>query len=273
MRVDRFSYEAYISHPFAPPASEEKAEGISTESKMRPLILVVEDEPALNLLMTSVLNDAGFSARGFGNGQEALEEIEHIIPDLIISDIMMPVMDGIQLCLKVRSNPATRTLPILFLTSLADREDRVLGFKVGADDYLTKPFDLEELVLRARALVKRASAEDEEQLFQGDISTIGLSSVLGLLEMEQKTGVLWVRHGDSTLGVNIRNGKILQANLGDDRDLEAVVEAFSWEDGRFTFDSCSQESVKKRIHASTMEFMLNAASLHDERKEEGKQAF
>jgi DNA-binding NtrC family response regulator len=126
-------------------------------------ILLVEDEPDLRHTLKYNLKKAGYLVTEAGNGQEALDTIEQTQqrePDagveLVVSDIMMPVMDGIALCKALRDNPSFAELPLLFLTAKGEAADRVEGFRVGADDYLTKPFDLEELLARLNVQARRA---------------------------------------------------------------------------------------------------------------------
>jgi len=118
-----------------------------------PTVLVVEDEVRLARTIELYLGQRGFRVRIAHNGQEALERIAEARPDVIVADIMMPVMDGYALCRRLRTDPATCTIPFLFLTAKADDRDRVRGLKMGADDYLSKPCDLGELRARVDALI------------------------------------------------------------------------------------------------------------------------
>jgi DNA-binding response OmpR family regulator len=118
-----------------------------------PTVLVVEDEVRLARTIELYLGQRGFRVRIAHNGQEALERIAEAKPDVIVADIMMPVMDGYALCRRLRADSATCAIPLLFLTAKADDRDRVRGLKMGADDYLAKPCDLGELRARVDALI------------------------------------------------------------------------------------------------------------------------
>ncbi|MDX2231786.1 MAG: EAL domain-containing protein [Leptolyngbyaceae cyanobacterium bins.349] len=111
-------------------------------------ILVVDDTPENLRLLSSMLTHEGFYVRKAMNGQMALTAVEALVPDLILLDIMMPDMDGYQVCQQIKANPATQTVPIIFLSALGDALDKVKAFQAGGSDYITKPFQLEEVLAR-----------------------------------------------------------------------------------------------------------------------------
>ena len=115
---------------------------------MRERILVVEDEKDVREMIRLNLKAAGFDVVEAGNGAEALALAKNDPPKVIILDLMMPEMSGIEVCRALRRNPATSRIPVLMLTAKSTEEDKVVGFEVGADDYVTKPFSPRELVLR-----------------------------------------------------------------------------------------------------------------------------
>lgn len=122
---------------------------------MRERILVVEDEKDVREMIRLHLKAAGFDVVEAGNGAEALALAKNDPPKVILLDLMMPEMSGIEVCRALRRNPATSRIPVLMLTAKSTEEDRVMGFEVGADDYVTKPFSPRELVLRVRAVARR----------------------------------------------------------------------------------------------------------------------
>ncbi|TDI14178.1 MAG: response regulator, partial [Acidobacteria bacterium] len=111
-------------------------------------LLVVEDSQLMQRMMRELFEGVGYQVVVARNGHEALQELEPHAPEVIISDIIMPVMDGWEFCEKVRSNPATADIPFLFVTASREVPDRVRGLRMGADDYITKPFSEEELLAR-----------------------------------------------------------------------------------------------------------------------------
>src|SRR5512145_1242913 len=122
-------------------------------------ILVVEDEPALRDTLTYNLKKDGFTVEAVGDGRAALESARNLKPDLIILDVMLPGLDGFEIARILRKEMPT---PILMLTARADEIDRVVGLEVGADDYLTKPFSMRELLARIKAHLRRVRLIREE---------------------------------------------------------------------------------------------------------------
>ncbi|MGE5545944.1 MAG: phosphate regulon transcriptional regulator PhoB [Solirubrobacterales bacterium] len=127
-----------------------------TDTVNKPLILIVEDEQALVTLLQYNLAAAGYRTAVSADGTEGAELVAKLAPDLVILDWMLPGMDGIAVCREIRRRPVSRDLPVLMLTARAEEADKVRGLNVGADDYLTKPFSLPELLARVRALLRRA---------------------------------------------------------------------------------------------------------------------
>ena len=126
---------------------------------MKPRILIVDDEPEAIELVEFNLKQAGFEVLTAADGATALKKTRQLLPSLIVLDLMLPEMDGLEVCKVLRRDPATATIPILMLTAKAAEIDRVLGLELGADDYLTKPFDPAELLARVEALLRRVRKE------------------------------------------------------------------------------------------------------------------
>ena len=120
-----------------------------------PRVLVVEDEPDIAALIAYQLTREGFRVETAGNGPEALDAVGREIPDLVVLDRMLPGLSGDEVLGRLKSEPATANVPVLVLTAKREQEDRIEGLELGADDYLTKPFSPRELVLRARAILRR----------------------------------------------------------------------------------------------------------------------
>jgi two-component system phosphate regulon response regulator PhoB len=134
-------------------------------------ILVVDDEPEAVELVEFNLKQAGYSVSTAVDGAEALKKARAQTPDLIVLDVMLPEMDGFEICKTLRSEAATSRTPILMLTAKAAEIDRVLGLELGADDYLTKPFSPRELMLRIKKILARGLPEEKtkDQLRYGDL--------------------------------------------------------------------------------------------------------
>jgi len=134
-------------------------------------ILVVDDEPEAVELLEFNLKQAGYAVTTAEDGAEALKKARTQSPDLIVLDVMLPEMDGFEICKALRLDSATRRMPILMLTAKAGEIDRVLGLELGADDYLTKPYSPRELLLRIKKILARGQAEEKprEQMRFGDL--------------------------------------------------------------------------------------------------------
>lgn len=128
-------------------------------------ILVVEDDLPLRKMMSAFLSMNGYRTQTAGNGEEALAVMERVLPDLVIADVMMPVMDGWQLTEEIRH--AWPMMPVILVTARDSIEDKRTGFAAGADDYLTKPLDLDELLLHVNAVLRRSQAMTSHRLTVG----------------------------------------------------------------------------------------------------------
>ncbi|MDB5622192.1 MAG: phoB [Devosia sp.] len=139
-------------------------------------ILVVEDEEDISILLRYNLEAEGFGVQTAETGHEALEHIQHQLPDLILLDWMLPEVSGIELCRRLRAREETAQIPIIMLTARGEEEERIRGLATGADDYIVKPFSLPELIARIRALLRRASP-----------NLVTASLKLGDLELDRTT--------------------------------------------------------------------------------------
>jgi len=119
-------------------------------------ILIVEDDPDIAQLVARYLDKAGFQTERAATGRDALKAISASPPDLLVLDLMLPQVDGFEICRTIRHDAATAAMPIIMLTARAEESDRIVGLELGADDYLAKPFSPGELVARVRALLRRA---------------------------------------------------------------------------------------------------------------------
>ena len=131
---------------------------------MSDLILIVDDEPDLVSALGFALGREGFRTRGAGDGASALREArQNPKPDLVLLDLMLPDIQGTEVCRQLKANPETANIPIIMLTARSAEIDRVVGFEVGADDYVPKPFSTRELALRIRAVLRRSRPRDLQQ--------------------------------------------------------------------------------------------------------------
>jgi len=169
--------------------------GMKTETPEAKL-LVVDDEPNIRELLSTSLRFAGFEVVAAGNGREALAKAESESPDLIVLDVMLPDMDGFNVTRKLRS--AGRHIPVLFLTAKDDTEDKVNGLTVGGDDYVTKPFSLDEVVARVRAVLRRT-----QPLLEDD-------AIIRVDDLELDDDAHEVRRGGTTVDLSPTEFKLLR---------------------------------------------------------------
>lgn len=125
------------------------------------LIFAVEDETHIGQLIKYNLESIGFKTKVFESGEALLVECEDTLPDMFILDIMLPGIDGLEICRRLRQNARTKNIPIIMLTAKSEEFDRVLGLELGADDYIIKPFSVRELAARVRAVLRRTKSPDE----------------------------------------------------------------------------------------------------------------
>ena len=142
-------------------------------------VLIVEDEKALAEILEYNFKKQGYAVDTASDGEIALDKIIFKAPDLIILDWMLPKLSGIELCRKVRSNKKIKNIPIIMLTARGEEEDRLKGLEMGADDYVTKPFSINELLARAKAVLKRIRPifAEEEVIFEDIKINIGTHKV------------------------------------------------------------------------------------------------
>ena len=156
-------------------------------------ILVVEDDKAMNGLVSSFLRDNGYFVKSCYDGAEALKALDESGYDMIISDIMMPNIDGFELAESVRA--VDKNTPILFMTAKDDKTSKMYGYKIGIDDYVVKPFDIDLLMLKVGALLRRAKIENEKQVTVGNFT----------MNAEERTAIL----GEDEIALTVREFDLL----------------------------------------------------------------
>jgi two-component system alkaline phosphatase synthesis response regulator PhoP len=152
-------------------------------------ILIVEDESDILDLVTHYLEKEGFRVRSAADGPAGLSAARRERPDLIVLDLMLPGMDGLELCRKLRAEPGSSMVPVIMLTAKVEETDRVVGLELGADDYLTKPFSPKELIARVKALLRRAERREDD----------GKPSSYGALRLDPLRHEVWVDHQEVIL--------------------------------------------------------------------------
>src|SRR5256884_4035767 len=133
-------------------------------------VLVVEDEPDIRRLVVLHLERDGFRCRTAASGSDALREVKAAVPDLVVLDLMLPELDGLEVCRRLRRDASTASVPIIMLTAKSDEVDRIVGLEIGADDYVGKPVSPKELVARVRAVPRPAPPDHPTPLLSAGAS-------------------------------------------------------------------------------------------------------
>src|SRR5262245_33638141 len=204
-------------------------------------VLIVDDDPDIQRLVCYNFSKAGFEVSVAPSGRKALESIQNQPPDMIVLDLMLPDIDGMEVCRTLRQREHSRRIPIIMLTARGEEIDRVIGFELGADDYVSKPFSPRELVLRAKSIFRRVKENptdmlrlanirlypDRRQCFVGRREIVLTAKEFDLLEqlMRARGNVLkrevlmdkvWEYHGEATSRTLDTHVRRLREKLGDD---------------------------------------------------------
>ena len=129
-------------------------------------VLIIEDDLDIAHLLSHSLSRAGFGVETLSTGHEVMAAVRRQRPDLVLLDLMLPGLDGLEVCRSLRGDPLTAALPVIMLTARAEESDRIVGLELGADDYITKPFSPNEVVARVRALLRRAHRAEAQPLLR-----------------------------------------------------------------------------------------------------------
>ena len=235
-------------------------------------VLVADDDPQILRMLTDVLLKRGFNVDTARDGDEAYARAQERAPDVLVTDVMMPKLDGWSLVRKLRLDPKLADLPVIFLTAVTADDASVKAFRLGADDYITKPFKFTDVVTRIeKVLDAKRPPSDSAKLassgLAGDLAQVGLSTLLVLIEMERKTGVLKLRCNDGRAGeVVVRSGKVTDASIdGPDQTTaaQAVHVMLTWSSGKFDF-KVRDVAGDDRIAQSTTHLLIEGARLMDE---------
>lgn len=234
-------------------------------------ILIVDDNPNVLKLLNISLSKADYTIVEAENGEVAFEVANKEIPDLIISDIMMPQMDGIELCWMIRENSKVPLVPFIFLTSFDDSEMEIRGFRAGADEYLNKPIDRKELLERVSDLLDRTqklktieNKTESKKAFAGDLKDLSIVELVQMLNLNKKSGVLKI---NSTVKgeIYLKGGQLIGAKCGNLEGEEAVYEMVTYDEGAFNFEVSDKEN-PTNIKSGTMNVIMEACRIMDEKR-------
>jgi CheY-like chemotaxis protein len=229
-------------------------------------ILVVDDSPTVRKLLKGELTKRGYGVLAAEDGQGGLATAIESKPDLIISDINMPGMDGWEFCWHVRKHETLRGIPFVFLSDRDEISDRVRGLEIGAEDYITKPFQVDDLIGRMEVVMSRksrpAAQQNLESSLSGQLNTFNLPDLLQNINMLGKSGVLEIKR-DDVAKIHILKGEVIDAEAGPATGRKALYRILTWKEGVFHFRECAPAS-QSVFQENTIKLILNALKQEDE---------
>lgn len=230
-------------------------------------ILVVDDSMTIRRLLKGELTKRGYEVISAENGADGLKTAVEMKPDIIISDINMPQMDGWEFCWRVRKNQDIRYIPFIFLTDRDEISDRVRGLEIGAEDYITKPFQIQDLVDRMETVIHRRKTTEKvprlESSLMGQLNQFNLPDLLQNINMLSKSGALEIKR-DIIAKIFVQKGEVINATLGDAMSgRKAFYRVLTWKDGYFEFKEFVPK-VEKAFAENTIKLILNGLKQADE---------
>ena len=234
-------------------------------------VLVVDDQASFRDGIAHALGQAGLSVETAEDGVKGMGAALRRPPDLLITDVEMPNLNGWQLVRMLRARPALAHVPIIMLTSLSSEEERMRGFAAGVDDYITKPVSDDELRLRVGRMLGRtrrsAGPQATSSMLRGDLAHVSLNSLLSFLEMERRSGALQVVSPTEAATLYLREGAVVRVDLPPERaHLEGpsrVFHVLDWSQGRFELLDIDIDE-EDTIRAPTSFLLLEHARVRDE---------
>ncbi len=230
-------------------------------------ILLVDSDTETLKLLEKTFKKTGYGVQAVGDGEEALKVLESDRPDLIISEITLPKLDGWELCWKVRERSELADIPFIFLTTRKSTTDEVISFELGADDYIKKPFVEKELLARIKALLTRVERV-RNSLFsakgiKGSLRDMSLADILQVMNMGKRTAAIHLSKGKERGTVFVADGNVTHARCGELKGEEAVFRLLSWNNGGFLVETGVAVDVRS-ITMSTSTILLEAFKRIDE---------
>lgn len=222
-------------------------------------ILVVEDDVAIKQLLSLMCLKADYTLVKASNGKEGLAALEnnknHI--DLIISDIIMDEMNGFEFIKAVKSNINYKTVPFIFFSGKTESADRIMGLKLGADDYVTKPCSRDELAIKVRILLEKNAAIRKSTIagLAGNLRNTSVRELLQILDITRRTGILVITSDTISGALYFKNGFLINASIGDQWGEEAAVKLLCIHDGSFRFEINPVGDISTTINLSREELL------------------
>jgi CheY-like chemotaxis protein len=244
---------------------------------MKCKILIVDDDPLLLKMLEIRLTQEDYMTYSLRDNREVLEKIHQIKPDVIIADTMMPNIDGYELCRCFRKDPETAFIPFIFLSAKTSPSNQLEGFHMGAYDYICKPFDLEDLMLRVKSVIQRtgrAKIFDTRADFSGNFTQMKLVDIIQLIELNHKTGKLVFKNpkGKQLGKAFFKDGNLINAHMGSLSGEDAFYGLMGENKGYFEF-FVTPVDVSQTITLPNMSVLLSGSRLIDEASLEVQKGF
>jgi DNA-binding response OmpR family regulator len=236
----------------------------------RPYILIVDKDVDY---LREILLSAGYDVQAVSDGDEALVKIEKHRPELIISEIKLPKIDGWELCWIIRERADLLDIPFIFLTSKTSVSDEVFSLDIGADDVVHKPFVKNELLARIKGLLARVNRVKHSSIstlygVKGTLKDMSFSDVLQVLNMGNRTAAVHLTKGEKHGCIYVVNGQVSHARYAELKGEEALFYLMSWDDGNFTIETGVSTNLNS-INLSTEMILLKGCKRMDEGKKRG----
>ncbi len=248
--------------PGQPPASQARPGALN--------VVVVDDDERYRELAAEPFRARGDVVRSYADGLGALSQCLTDPPDVILSDVNMPRMDGWQFLRLIRARPQLAAIPVVFLTTLGGEAERLLGYQLGVDAYIPKPYNPQEMLVRVHRIVQRSkgspAAAELEKLLRGELEHVALSSLLSFFEVEQKSGVLLVI-GPNVGKAEVCDGRVYRAEIEGGafhNSKFALKTMLDWREGQFEFTPGPVEGPDE-VRSTITAILLNHARQEDEK--------
>ncbi len=207
---------------------------------MKPItVLVADDEINIARIIEYELKKEGYQVLKAHNGKDALEAARQHRPQLILTDVMMPIMDGYEFCRQVKGDPELKNIPFIFLTAKADEESRIYGYSIGATKYLTKPVNKSDLLKAVNLRLKQAEQakklfSQKAKKFENQLSVVSIFSLLDMFSIGGWTGVIELTSPHGCNGrIEIKDGELQHCTINGRDDQEAWIKALNCKEGTF----------------------------------------
>lgn len=233
----------------------------------RKRILIADDDPQESQGLRKVLVASGFEVKVVDNGAAALTMCREFRPHLVVSEVKLPKIDGPHLLRELRSQSATKSIPFVLMSRHRTVEERVHSINLGVDDYISKPFDLNEVLLRFEIILKEvekieSSPKNVSKGFSGKLSEMSLIDLLQTLEIGKKTGIVKLQNAYQEGIVFIKNGDVLDASLDGLKPKDALFRMFNWNEGTFRVELREIDRIKT-LNGSMSDLIYQGLILRD----------